>query len=288
MPIEKLFDYLEAPFQVLDNRVDNPSAVSKKQMRKWPEVPGVTEWKLTRSHIFSTIGCVLNASFRLPENSDELSVSERIVFDERSFEHFCGMAEPCARANTALRIVGKTLAHVPEFPKLCIASGSSGMNGNDIGKPDWAVIPSMTGPGSKHTCRAPGDTKATFEKFALPINEEENDWAWKYTRQVTHYMNQRDSRYAWIITPEELVIFRRQESDTPGEITPEYKSFSWIPEQGQPVSAATALFFVAFLSGVNNKVLPKYKTPATEHKRKIAKIKTAVKKLSIEEEAEES
>ncbi|KAF9639208.1 hypothetical protein BFW01_g10105 [Lasiodiplodia theobromae] len=288
MPYERLRDYLEAPFQVLDNRVDDPSAASEKQMRKWPNVPGVTEWKITRAYIETTIGYALNAFFHFPDNNGELSVTERIVYDERSFEHFCGMAEPCARVNTALRTVGKMLAHVPEFPKLCLASGSFGKNDNDMGKPDWAVVPSMTGPRSKHTCRAPGDTKATPEKFSLPINQTDNEWAWKYTRQVCHYMNERKSRYAWIITPEELVIFRRRKSDTTGEITPEYKAFSWIPEEGQVVSAATALFFVIFLSGLNNKVLPKYQTPATEHKEKIAKIKEAVKKLSIEEEAEES
>lgn len=42
-----------------------------------------------------------------------------------------------------------------------------------------------------------------------------------------------------------------------------------------------------FIYGLNNKVLSKYKAPATEHKEKIAKIKEAAENLSIEEEVED-
>lgn len=282
MPRGTLRKFLNQANPLLDNRVFRPSEVTDKEMKNWgwPKIPKATKWNLTLGYINATFGFLLDKEFDFPDHIMDLPDTEKVVFDERSFELLV------ARWNSrivdiALEVVSKALAHVPEFPKLCVASGSSGTSNNKIGKPDWAVVPSQTPAGKQHTCLAPGDTKATRKKYdsSIPVDNKENVWALKYMAQTGHYSNMRSTRYFWCITPTEIMVCRRRTSRSRNEIIPQVATFSWIPGHRQTISVNLVLFFVVLAAGLGNGVRSTYQHMREEHKTKINKIKAAVQAL---------
>ncbi|KAF9639183.1 hypothetical protein BFW01_g10080 [Lasiodiplodia theobromae] len=276
MTIRAVREYLSQPNPVIDNRIDKASSVSNEDMEDWPEVPKATKLRITSAYIEDSIRWLLDAKLDLPDDNAELADTAKIAFDERSFEHTFTRG-PAALVANLLVIMGKALAHVPEYPQLCLVSGSSGKSDNKIGKPDWAVVPSTTPARKIHTNKAPGDTKGTKKEYEpdKPLSL----WAEKYFRQMSHYMKERRTRYSWIITPKEIMIIRRRTSQKTNEVIPQVAKFSWVPKRNQKMPVAVVLFFIVFASGLNNGVQATYEDFAVENMVVLEKIKAAVERL---------
>lgn len=273
---ETLIAFLTQPNPFLDIRISKPSGVMDKDR---PYISTATEWKLTFAYIKHTFGFLLYKEFDFPDLFTDLSDTQKIVFDEDTFRRLVTQWN-INIVGTALRIVTKALAHVPEFPKLCLASGSSGLSNNEIGEPHFAVLPAEAPAAGeqKHTCLAPGVAKVTRQLYnsSFPVDDVSNIWAKKYLAEMSHYANTRGARYCWCITPVQLMVCRRRASDTQGQIVPEVATFSWVPGPHQGISVNLALFFVVLAAGLGNDVRSSYKDISIEHREKLQKIKAAV------------
>ncbi|KAF9639210.1 hypothetical protein BFW01_g10107 [Lasiodiplodia theobromae] len=276
MPRETLIKFLDQPNPFLDIRISSPSKVTGKATFGWPYIPTATEWKLTPDYIKHTFGFLLYKEFDFPDHFVDLPDTRKIVYDERSFRLLLTQWNTNI-VDIALGVVSEALAHVPEFPKLCVASGSSGISNDEIGKPDFAVLPSETPAGMQHTCLAPGIVKVTRKHYNFfNPGDMSNIWAKRYLAEMSHYANTRGTRYFWCITPVQLMVCRRRASDTQGQIVPEVATFSWVPGPHQGISVNLALFFVVLAAGLGNDVRSSYKDISIEHREKLQKIKAAV------------
>lgn len=281
MPRETLIKFLEQPNPFLDFRMSSPSEVTDKVNLGWPYISTASEWRLTFAYIKHTFGFLLYKEFDFPDHFTDLSNTEKIVFDEDTSRRLVTRWN-INIVGTALRVVTKALAHVPEFPKICLASGSSGLSNNEIGEPDFAVLPADTPAGMQHTCLAPGVVKVTRKLYnsSHPVDYVSNIWARKYLAEMSHYANTRGSRYCWCITPVQLIVCRRRASDTQeGQIIPEVATFSWVLGPRGGISVNLALFFVVLAAGLGNDVRSSYKDIRIEHWEKLKKIKAAVQAL---------
>jgi hypothetical protein len=207
-----LLQYLQLPNPKIESYC-KPGTVTIN--RSWSAVTGLKEWKEFNMNILlSCYGGILNAPVPdawLPSVSPGLTGLEEEVWDEDSLRLLLARSlNP--EVNAALAVAYRLLYEDREDP-VEIRGGGVATRHQDTDfrfYPDWAAIrPSVRQ--HDHNCYinlCPGETKvaAKWQSWAEKLPHYNNVW-----RQGQTYAGVVcKTRYGWLLTDEELVVFRIQ------------------------------------------------------------------------------
>lgn len=202
-----LLQYLQAPNPEVRSFC-RPGTVTINQ--SWSEVTGWREWReFNTSTLLSCYGSILNKEVPeewLPSISPELTQLETEVWDEDSLRLLLARSIN-AQVNAALAIAYRLLYKDREKPVEIRGGGfaTSHQETDFRFYPDWAAVrPSTTRHHYTNLC--PGETKVGAKWTSWDSNLAHYDDVWRQGQ--TYAGNLCKTRYGYILTEEELVVFR--------------------------------------------------------------------------------